>query len=160
MERNLTIEKISFKNFDDFLSLIDKLAEYEKLEPPDENAKARLKEDGLGNNPKYYAYLGKLGEKAIGYLIFFMTYSSFLAKPTLYLEDIFILEEHRRRGFGEQLFKFCINQAKARGCGRIEFCVLDWNEHAIQFYDKNKAKRLNWIFYRLNEEQIENYSIG
>lgn len=158
MNPELVIEPINSKNFNDFLFLIEKLAEYEKLTPPDAEAKIRLKEDGLEKEPKYEAYLALLDGKAVGYLIFFMTYSSFVARKTLYLEDIFVLEEHRREGIGQKLFEFCVKLAKDRDCGRLEFCVLNWNEPAIRFYEKNHAERLDWIFYRLDREKIKNYS--
>jgi GNAT superfamily N-acetyltransferase len=157
MAQKLKIEPISEPNFNEFLFLIEKLAEYEHLSPPDEQAKARLKHDGLGGVQKYEAYLGRLDEKAVGYLIFFYTYSSFLALPTLYLEDIFILQEHRRCGFGQQMFDFCVELAQERGCGRIEWCVLSWNKPAIEFYEKNNAQKLDWIFYRFDKKQIIEY---
>lgn len=155
MSKKLAIQQIDSENFDDFLFLIEKLAQYEKLTPPDTQAKARLRQDGLSDKTKYDAYLGKLNDKAVGYVIFFMTYSSFLARPTLYLEDIFVLEEHRRAGIGQELFDFCVRVAQERDCGRIEFCVLSWNEPAIRFYEKNKANQLDWKFFRLTREQIE-----
>ena len=157
MCNELVIEHIDSNNFDDFLSLIDKLAEFEKLTPPDAEAKVRLREDGLSKDPKYEAYIGKLDGKAVGYIIFFMTYSSFLALPTFYLEDIFVCEEHRKSGIGQKLFEYCVRIAKERNCGRIEFCVLSWNEPAILFYVKNNAENLDWKFYRLDRKQIEEY---
>ena len=150
MTIELVIEPVTADNFNDFIFLIEKLAEYEKLTPPDDEAKARLKVDGLSDNPKYEAFLGKLGDDYIAYIIYFFNYSSFLALPTLYLEDIFVLKEYRRRGFGMKLFNFCREQAKERGCGRIELCVLTWNEPAIKFYEKTGADRLDWYFYRLD----------
>lgn len=156
MSQKLTLKKIFQHNFDDFILLIEKLAEYEHLEKPDEQAKERLKKDGLGNHPKYEAVLGYLDKRPIGYLIYFMTYSSFLALPTLFIEDIFILENFRRLGFGQQFFDFCIKLARQRGCGRMEWCVLTWNEPAIKFYEKNKAQKLDWYFYRYDKDQIYN----
>ena len=157
MTDELSIERINSENFDDFIFLIEQLAAYERLTPPDDSAKARLKRDGLAPEPKYEAYIGKQNGKAVGYLIFFMTYSSFLALPTLYIEDIFVLEEHRRQGIGQKLYEYCVKIASERGYGRIEFCVLTWNKPAIQFYEKNSAQRLGWHFYRLDRTQIENY---
>jgi GNAT superfamily N-acetyltransferase len=157
MEQDVLIEAIDENNFDEFLFLIDKLAEYEKLTPPDEAAKIRLRNDGLNESSKYEAYLGRVDGKAVGYLIFFMTYSSFLALPTFYIEDIFILEQYRHQGIGQQMFGFCVREAKERGCGRIEFCVLHWNTPAIKFYEKNSAERLDWYFYRLDSKQIDEY---
>ncbi len=159
MNTELSIERINSENFEDFILLIEKLADYEQLSPPDAEAKARLRRDGLSAEPKYEAYIGRLGEDPVSYLIFFMTYSSFLALPTLYIEDIFVLEEYRRRGIGQRLFELCVGLAKERGCGRLEFCVLTWNEPAIKFYEKNNAQRLGWYFYRLDRAQIENFTI-
>lgn len=158
MNEGFIIEPIQHSNFDVFLYLIDKLAEYEKLTPPDEKAKIRLRKDGLSKNPKYEAYLAKKDDRYIGYVIFFMSYSSFLAKPVLYLEDIFVLDEKRKEGAGQKLFNFIVLKAKERNCGRIEWHVLDWNQLGIKFYEKNNAKHLsNWLYYRLNSDQFDNF---
>lgn len=158
MDETSTIEPIKHKNFNEFLLLVNKLAEYEKLTPPDKDAKKRLKKDGLSKNPKYEAYLYKKKDKYIGYAIFFMSYSSFLAKPVLYLEDIFVLKEHRKTGVGQKLFNFIVKIAKQRNCGRIEWHVLDWNQPGIKFYEKNNAKQLsNWLYYRLSSDQFNDY---
>jgi GNAT superfamily N-acetyltransferase len=157
MTEDFRIEQVNEDNFEDFIYLVEKLAEFEKLTPPDEDSKGRLKKDGLAEDPKYEAFIGILDGKPIAYLIYFFNYSSFLALPTLYLEDIFVLEDYRRRGLGTKLFRFCVEQAMERGCGRIELCVLTWNESAIKFYEKTGAKRLDWYFYRLDKNQLENY---
>lgn len=158
MPDDVLMEKISNKNFDDFLFLVEKLAEYEKLDPPSDDAKIRLKEHGLSDNPKYYAYLAKINDKFVGYIIYFMNYSSFLALPTLYLEDIFVLKEHRKEGIGQELFNFCVKKANEKNCGRIEWHVLDWNKLGIDFYGKNNAKHLsNWLYYRLKQDQFKDF---
>ncbi len=141
----LIIKKVNHKNLNDFIFLIKELAKYEKLESPDRNAIKRLKED---NQKKYFAYLGFLDKKAIAYTIFFYNYSSFLAKPILYIEDIFILKEYRNQGLGRKLFDFILQIAKKKRVCRVEWCVLNWNKPAIKFYDKMKAKKLDWTFYR------------
>jgi GNAT superfamily N-acetyltransferase len=153
-EENLVIQKVKAETFDDFLFLIDKLAEFEKLVPPDEEAKIRLRKDCLSETPKYQAFMGKVGGKYVSYVIFFFTYSSFLALPTLFLEDIFVLEQSRRQGVGKKMFDFLKETAKREGCGRIEFTVLKWNKSAQEFYEKNKAKRLEWDLYRLVREDF------
>ena len=159
MKKDLTFEKISNKNFEEFLFLVEKLAEYEKLDSPNKQAKLRLKRDGLSRDPKYEAYLTKIDNKYIGYIIYFMTYSSFLALPTLYIEDIFLLKKYRGEGFGQKMFNFCIKKAKEKNCGRIEFCVLHWNKPAIDFYEKNNAKPLKeWVYYRLEKDSIDSFS--
>ncbi|MGD0450735.1 MAG: GNAT family N-acetyltransferase [Candidatus Bathyarchaeia archaeon] len=148
-KNSVVIKEVNAETFDDFLALIDKLAEYEKLAPPDDEAKRRLRRDCLSDKPKYKALIGKVGEKYVSYVIFFFTYSSFLALPTLFLEDIFVLDEYRRRGVGKRMFDFLRDVAKSEGCGRIEFTVLKWNTLAQEFYEKNGAKRLEWYLYRV-----------
>ncbi len=154
MDNPVTLTKVNAQNFNHFLTLIDKLAEYEKLTPPDEAAKGRLRHDCLGANPKFQAYLGWVGGKPVGYIIYFFTYSSFLALPTLYVEDIFVLDGYRRRGVGKALFDFLKATAKREGCGRIEFTVLKWNTSAQEFYESNGAQRLEWYLYRLTPENF------
>lgn len=154
MENELVIQKVDKQNFDEFLGLIDKLAEFEELSPPDERAKERLRSDGLLENPKYEAFIGKIGTNPVGYVVYFFTYSTFLALPTLYLEDIFVLKEFRRQGVGKKMFKFVLDVAKREGCGRVEWAVLNWNMSAQKFYENNKAKQLEWYMYRLTKEEF------
>ena len=154
-EENLVvIKEVNVETFDDFLGLISKLTKYVKLAPPDEEAKRRLRRDCLSDKQKYKAFIGKIGDKSVSYVIFFFTYSSFLALPTLFLEDIFVLEQYRRKGVGQKMFDFLKETAKREGCGRMEFTVLKWNKSAQDFYEKNKAKRLEWYFYRLEKEDF------
>ena len=153
-ETLVVIEKVNAENFDDFLGLINKLAEYENLAPPDEEAKRRLRRDCLFDKPKYQAFIGTVGDEYVSYVIFFFTYSSFLALSTLFLEDIFVLEKYRRQGVGKRMFDFLKETAKREGCGRIEFTVLKWNKLAQEFYEKNKAQRLEWFLYRLAKEDF------
>ncbi len=157
MSENLTIEPLSGENFGDFLSLMEKFAAYENLDPPDEESRRRLERDGLSENPGFEAYVGRVSGKAVGYITFFTTYSTFRGLPTLFLEDIFVLAEERRNGLGQKLFDFYLDQARERNCGRAEWCVLDWNEPAIRFYEKNRADRLDWLFYRLDGERLANH---
>jgi GNAT superfamily N-acetyltransferase len=94
--------------------------------------------------------------EVVGYALTFETYSSFLARPTLFLEDVFVLPEHRRGGIGTMVLRHLAREALRRGCGRMEWMVLTWNEPAIQFYDKLGAKRLeDWAAYRLAGKDLE-----
>ena len=153
-EDSLVIRKVDAETIDDFLGLIDKLAEYENLAPPNKEAKERLRLDCLSDKPKYRAFVGSIRDRCVSYVIYFFTYSSFLALPTLYVEDIFVLEEFRGRGVGQKMFDHCKQIAKREGCGRIEFTVLTWNKPAQAFYEKNGTKRLEWFFYRLTREDF------
>jgi GNAT superfamily N-acetyltransferase len=148
------IERVREQTFRDFLFLLERLAEYEHLNPPDIDAWERFKADMFGNPPKFEGYLGRLGEVSVGYVTFCFSYSTFLAKPTLFLEDIFVLEQHRGKGFGRLLFDFCRNEARIRGCGRMDWIVLEWNEPAIRFYEAIGAKRPGWQMFRLEQEEL------
>ena len=138
------------------LALIEALARYEKLAPPDAAARARFARDLVAQPPRFDAYLAELDGVAAGYAIVFETYSTFLALPTLYLEDIFVLPEHRGRKVGEALFRALVAEAHRRGCGRMEWAVLDWNQLGLRFYEKFRATRLKeWHLYRLTREDME-----
>jgi len=133
-----------------FLTLIDALADYEKLKRPTSAAKKRLLADAFGKQKRFDAYLIFVNDIPAGYAIIFETYSSFLAKPTLYLEDIFILPEYRRLGIGKKFFDVLLKEARKRKCGRIEWTVLDWNTPAINFYNKLGAQQMKeWLLYRV-----------
>ncbi|MBI3259893.1 MAG: GNAT family N-acetyltransferase [Ignavibacteriae bacterium] len=157
MNNSFTIEKVTPDNFDKLIGLIVALAEFEKLDPPDLEARVRLRKDCFAENPRFESYLGFMDGIAVGYVIIFETYSSFLAKPTLYLEDLFVLPEYRKQGAGYQLFRFLAQLAVERGNGRMEWQVLDWNKNAINFYNQLGASHLKgWYPYRLSENELKN----
>jgi GNAT superfamily N-acetyltransferase len=132
------------------LSLVDGLADYEKLERPDAGARERLIRDLFGPKPRLDCWLAFLDGYPVGYAFTFETYSSFLALPTLYLEDLFVLGEYRGRKAGYALFQAVHEEAKRRGCGRLEWTVLDWNQLAMDFYDRLGARWMKeWRLYRL-----------
>lgn len=137
-------------------SLVVALAHYEKLDPPDEAARARLIEDAFRPNPRVEISLAEVGGQVIGYAFYFETYSTFLARPTLYLEDLFVLPEFRGVGAGYALMKYLASEAVRRGCGRLEWEVLDWNRPAIDFYERLGAKHLpDWLSFRLDGQGLE-----
>ena len=138
------------------LTLIDALADFEKLQKPTGEARARLIEHGFGNQPKFETWLARVDGRAVAYALTFETYSSFLALPTLYLEDLFVLPEYRQRRIGQALFTHLVGEAQRRGCGRMEWAVLDWNVNAIRFYERLGAHWLaDWKVYRLTQEDFE-----
>ncbi len=149
---------------DAMLSLIEALAHYEKLEPPDAAARARLVEDAFGPKPRFSVLLAELtGDshdpqlpKIVGYAFLLETYSTFLALPTLYLEDLFVHPDCRGVGAGKVLFRAVAAEAERRGCGRVEFVVLDWNKLARDFYDRFGAEYLKeWCFYRVGRDRFD-----
>ena len=139
-----------------FLGLVDALADYERLERPTAEARQRLVRDGFGEDPLFHAYLAGLDGEVVGYAIVLFTYSSFLARPTLYVEDLFVLPQARGSGVGKALLSFLAGEAVRRGCGRMEWVVLDWNQPAIDFYERLGARRLTeWYTYRLSGAELE-----
>lgn len=142
----------------DLIKLIIALAEFEKLTPPDAEAQKRLLEDGFGERPKFEALLAfrEGNTRPVGYAVFFEMYSTFLARPTLFLEDLFVLPAYRKRGIGKALLRRCIGLAEERGCGRMEWTCLDWNANAQSTYERLGAQRLSeWYLYRLTRDRIE-----
>ncbi len=142
---------------DNIIMLIKALADYEKLDPPSEEAQQRLLTDAFAEKPRFNIFLAETSNgQSAGYAFVLETYSTFLALPTLYLEDLFVLPDFRGSGAGSALFKRVTAEARSRGCGRVEFVVLDWNQLARDFYHKKGAKHLqDWCFYRLDAEQFD-----
>ena len=138
-----------------FLSLVDALADYERLPRPDPEARRRLTADALATPPRFHVLLAELDGRPVGYAAYFETYSTFLARPTLYLEDIFVLEEARGWGVGRALMGALAREAVRRGCGRMEWLVLAWNHPAMGFYERLGARRLDdWVPYRLTADDL------
>ena len=137
------------------LELVDALADYERLPRPDAGARERLLRDGFGPSPRFDLLVGERDGAPVGYALFFETYSSFLARPTLYLEDLFVLPAWRGHGVGRRLLGHLAAIAIERGCGRMEWCVLDWNESAIGFYRRLGARVLDdWRICRLTGDAL------
>ena len=156
-----TIRRAVREDAETLLALIRALAEYERLEPPDDAACARLIEDGFGPARRYESYLVEADGAPAGYAICFETYSSFLARPTLYLEDLFVLPEARGRGAGTAMLRALAREAVRRGCGRMEWTVLDWNELAQSTYRRIGAKILEeWRFCRFTGDALEQFARG
>lgn len=155
MKSQIRIRAATSADANTWLGLVDGLADYEKLERPSPEARQRLQNDAFGPQPRILTYLAEMEGNAVGYAIAFETYSSFLALPTLYLEDLFVMPQHRRAGVGRAFFRFLAGEAQRRGCGRMEWAVLDWNRPAIEFYESMGARRLDeWQVYRLTADQL------
>lgn len=151
----LTIRHATASDTASFLDLVDQLAAYEKLPPPDAAARNRLVTDAFGPDPRFDVMLGWLDGEAVGYALYFESYSSFLARPTLYLEDLFVVPAARGQRVGSALFRRVAGEAVARGCGRMEWAVLTWNQLAIDFYRRLDAEALDgWRTYRLSGAQL------
>ncbi|MBW4448303.1 MAG: GNAT family N-acetyltransferase [Spirirestis rafaelensis WJT71-NPBG6] len=134
--------------------LIKALAEYEKLSHAVTGDAQYLKEHLFGT--KYIeAILAEYAGQAVGFALFFHNYSTFLTKPGIYLEDLFVLPKYRRKGIGKALLTKLAQIAVQRNCGRLEWSVLDWNEPAIAFYRSMGASILDdWRICRVTEEGL------
>lgn len=142
------------------LELIRGLAEYEKLAHEVTATEAALSETLFGPRPAAECLLAFAEEgTAAGFAIFFTNYSTFLARPGIYLEDLFVRPEWRGRGFGKALLTELARVANVRGCGRMEWAVLDWNLPAIEFYESFGARRLReWQICRLTGAALRQYA--
>jgi GNAT superfamily N-acetyltransferase len=143
------------------INLIVALADFEELEPPDAEAQKRLIEHAFGERKYFEPWLAFAEGRTepVAYAILFTTYSTFLAKPTLYLEDLFVLPEYRKQGIGGALLRKVVELADERGCGRVEWTALDWNVNAQQVYEqKVGARRMSeWYLYRMTQKEIAKY---
>ena len=135
--------------------LIQALAEYEKLSHAVTGNPESLAEHLFGHPTYAEAILAESDGQAVGFALFFHNYSTFLTQPGIYLEDIFVLPEYRGQGIGKALLTYIAQLAVSRGCGRLEWSVLDWNEPAIGFYKKLGAEMMDgWTTCRLEGDGI------
>ncbi len=144
------IRKAKISDAKEISKLIIELAKFEKLKPPGTLAIKRLIADAFRAKPLFNILVAENKNRLIGYAFYFFTYSTFLAKPTLYLEDIFVTEKFRNEGIGKLLFDELLKIAKSNKCGRLEFTVLDWNKNAMRFYKRYNAKIMKeWLLHRI-----------
>lgn len=139
------------------LQFIKKLAEYEKLLDKVEATEQKLMETLFAEKPCAEVVIGYENDVPVGFALFFQTYSTFLAKPGIYLEDLFVNEESRGNGYGKSLLVHLAKLAVERNCGRLEWSVLDWNQPSIDFYESLGAKNQDtWNLYRLTGQDLIN----
>jgi len=138
------------------LQMIRGLAEYEKLSHQVTATEEQLRQSLFGEHPAAEVLLAYHGPECAGFALFFPNYSTFLAKPGLYLEDLFVKPHLRGKGIGLALLTRLAAIAAERGCGRLEWSVLDWNEPSIQFYKKLGAvPQEEWTTFRLTGAALE-----
>jgi GNAT superfamily N-acetyltransferase len=137
------------------LDFIRRLAEYERLAHEVTADAGSLREHLFGSNPYAEVLIAESGGVPAGFALYFFTFSTFLARPSLYLEDLFVVPERRGGGIGEGLLRALAAIALERGCGRMEWSVLDWNDPALKFYEKLGAVRMSeWTVHRLTGEAL------
>jgi len=143
------------------VSLIRGLAIYEKLEDECHADEALLYEHLFGPRPACEVILAEHQGDVAGFALFFHNYSTFLTRPGLYLEDLFVRPEHRGAGIGRLLLSHLAGIALERGCGRMEWAVLDWNTPAIGFYERLGAKPMNeWTVFRVTGDALTRLGSG
>ena len=137
------------------LELIRALATYERAPNEVTATEEGLRDVLFGAKPAAEVLLAFENETAVGFAVFFHNFSTWLGLPGIYLEDLFVKPEHRGKGYGRALLIDLAKIARGRGCGRLEWAVLDWNEPAIQFYRKLGAKPMDeWTVFRLTRDGI------
>jgi len=139
------------------LELIRGLAEYEKLLHICSATEEQLRRTLFGEKPAAEVLLAEVEGEKVGFALFFPNYSTFLAQPGLFLEDLYVKSHARGKGVGLALLRELARIAVARGCGRVDWVVLDWNEPSIQFYKKLGAEVMDeWTTFRLTGKPLTN----
>jgi GNAT superfamily N-acetyltransferase len=154
---NLQIDPASEADVPVVLEMIKALAEYEKLSHEVVATEAGLRQALFGPRPFAEAIVGRVASEPVGFALFFHNFSTFRGAPGLYLEDLFVYPAWRGRGFGQSLLASVAGVAVERGCHRMEWAVLDWNEPSIGFYRRAGAVAMDdWTVFRLTGEALRN----
>jgi GNAT superfamily N-acetyltransferase len=157
----LRIEPASEADVPLILGFIRELAEYERMLDKVVATEALLHEQLFGARPGAEVLIARLEAEPVGFALFFHNFSTFLAKPGIYLEDLFVRPEHRGHGHGKALLGELARVAVTRGCGRLEWAVLDWNEASIAFYRSLGAVAMDeWTVYRVAGDALAKLSSG
>lgn len=137
------------------LTLVRELAEYERLSHEVVATEAGFREALFGERRVAEVLVGHVDEEPAGFALFFHSFSTFLGRPGIYLEDLYVRPDFRGAGLGESFLKRLARLARDRGCGRLEWSVLKWNEPALRFYESLDATPMDgWTVYRLTGEEL------
>jgi len=161
MAASVTIRQAGRSDVPLILAFIRELAEYEKLVSEVVATEGGLAETLFGREPSAFVLIAEADGAPAGFALYFFNYSTFLGRPGIFLEDLFVRPELRALGVGRALLAHLATIAKSRGCGRLEWSVLDWNQSAIGFYRKLGATAMNdWTVYRLAGEALARLAGG
>lgn len=161
MTRAYSLRPATSADVPSILRCIRGLAEYERLAHECIATEAQLRSTLFGPAPAAEVVLAILDEETVGFALWFRSYSTFLAQPGIYLEDLFVLPAHRGQGLGRRLLAHLAATAVERGYGRVEWAVLDWNEDAIRFYQSLGAVPMaDWTTYRLTGDALTTLGVG
>ena len=157
----LRIERATERDVPLILRLIKELAEYERMADEVIATEDSVRATLFGPRPAAEVVVGYAGDEPAGFALFFHNYSTFLARPGLYLEDLFVVPKFRGRGYGKALLVHLARLAVERDCGRFEWSVLDWNTPAIDFYKSLGAVPLDeWTVFRVTGEALARLAAG
>ena len=155
-DSNFTIRPAREEDASVILFLIKELAEYERLSHEVVATENDLRNTLFGERPLAETLIGEYEGAPISFALFFHNYSTFIGKPGIYLEDLYVRPAYRGRGFGSKMLAYIAALAKERNCGRFEWSVLNWNTPAIRTYEKLGANPMkDWILYRLNGAALD-----
>ena len=158
---NLRIEKAREADLSLILSFIRELAEYERLSHEVSATEELLRESLFGERARAEAIIAYDDERAVGFALFFHNFSTFMGRPGIYLEDLYVQPHARGLGIGRALLAYLARLAKERHCGRLEWAVLDWNEPAIKFYKNLGAVPMTeWTVFRATGEALDYLAEG
>lgn len=161
MTNYITIRFADNKDVPLILQFIHGLAGFEKLLHEVEATEATLKETLFGDDPHAEVIIAELDQQPVGFAIFFHNFSTFLGRPGIYLEDLFVSPNARGKGIGKEILEYLAKLAIKRKCGRLEWSVLDWNEEAIGFYERIGAKPMDeWTVHRLTGAALADLANG
>ena len=146
------------RDLDDIVALIGELAAFEQLTHLLEVTPAKLEPHLFGERPVAECVVAEVGGELVAFALFFTNFSTFLARPGLYLEDLYVRPAHRGSGLGKALLRHLGRLAAERGCGRFEWSVLDWNANAIAFYEGLGATVMpDWRICRIDGERLARF---
>ncbi len=141
------------------LELIKELADYEKLSHEIVATEEMLRKSLFGERPVAEVIIADYLTKPVGFSLFFHNFSTFLGRPGIYIEDIYIKPEHRGMGIGKTILSYLATLAAERDCGRLEWCVLDWNINALNFYNDLGVQAMDeWTVFRISGDTLSNLS--
>ena len=151
----LNIRATTRADADTIAELVRELADYEKLRHEARATGADFLREIEAANPVIHVLIAEWDGKPAGFALYFFNFSTFVGRPGLYLEDLFVRPAQRAHGIGRALLRALARVAQERGCGRMEWAVLDWNEPALRFYQSLEARQMKeWIIHRLTPVEI------
>ena len=157
--RNITIRPAVINDAETIRQFILDLAIYEKAEHEMLANEDHIRNTLFCENPQAFALIAEIDDVAVGFAVYFFSYSTWLGKYGIYLEDLYVSLEERGKGAGKALLKELAKIAVSKDCGRLEWCVLDWNEPSIKFYEAIGAKpKDGWTVYRLDGDALSSFA--